>query len=79
MLSLSIFLSRSYVEEDLLSLPQDMESWKFLHERIVRLMSRRPPGFFVEAGALDGEYLSNTLYLEKVCFVCPNGCKSLLI
>lgn len=53
---------------------KDMESWKFLHERIVRLMSQRPPGFFVEAGALDGEYLSNTLYLEKVY-----GWKGLLV
>ncbi|KAG7165405.1 uncharacterized protein LOC121870557 [Homarus americanus] len=45
---------------------KDMDSWKFLHERLVRLMAHRPPGFFIEAGALDGQYLSNTLHLEKV-------------
>ncbi|XP_071514632.1 uncharacterized protein [Panulirus ornatus] len=44
---------------------KDMESWKFLHERVVRLLEHSSPGFFIEAGALDGEYLSNTLHLEK--------------
>ncbi|XP_068209428.1 uncharacterized protein [Palaemon carinicauda] len=36
-------------------------------QKILRaLFDARPPGFFVEAGALDGEYLSNTLYLERI-------------
>ncbi|CAL4122413.1 unnamed protein product, partial [Meganyctiphanes norvegica] len=53
---------------------KDMDSWKWLHERILKLFSKRPPGFFIEAGALDGEYLSNTLHLEKVY-----GWKGLLV
>ncbi|KAK7082407.1 hypothetical protein SK128_022335 [Halocaridina rubra] len=42
----------------------DMDSWKFLHQHILRLFGDYSPGFFIEAGALDGEYLSNTLHLE---------------
>ncbi|XP_064077764.1 uncharacterized protein LOC135195459 [Macrobrachium nipponense] len=36
-----------------------------LHRVITQILGGRPPGFFVEAGALDGEWLSNTLHLEK--------------
>ena len=32
---------------------------------LVDLFGRQRKGFFIEAGAYDGEMISNTLYLEK--------------
>ncbi|XP_037779224.1 uncharacterized protein LOC119575668 [Penaeus monodon] len=39
--------------------------WPELDRIIKTLFDHKSDGFFVEAGALDGEYLSNTLYLER--------------
>lgn len=40
-------------------------SWAFLYPEIRKFFGRHRGGFFVEAGALDGEKLSNTLWLEQ--------------
>ncbi|XP_066949320.1 uncharacterized protein [Macrobrachium rosenbergii] len=49
-------------------------SWLYLDTTIRFLFKDEPPGFFVEAGALDGEYISNSLQLEL-----EKGWKGLLV
>jgi hypothetical protein len=34
-------------------------------KHLVKLFKQKRKGFFIEAGAFDGESFSNTLYLEK--------------
>ncbi|KAK4315180.1 hypothetical protein Pmani_013578 [Petrolisthes manimaculis] len=53
------------VDQSYLSYRNSSLGWEKLHLLVVTLFDHQPPGFFVEAGALDGEYLSNTLYLER--------------
>nr|XP_045611896.1 uncharacterized protein LOC123766657 [Procambarus clarkii] len=40
-------------------------SWKSIYKQIKQLFGAQRGGFFIEAGALDGERLSNTLWLER--------------
>ena len=41
-------------------------SFRGMHERIVDLFGSTP-GYFIEAGAVDGVFESNTYYLERFC------------
>ncbi|KAK7065241.1 hypothetical protein SK128_013242, partial [Halocaridina rubra] len=40
-------------------------NWDFIHDVIKDLFKNERGKFFIEAGALDGEHLSNTLWLEQ--------------
>ncbi|XP_042880873.1 uncharacterized protein LOC122258770 [Penaeus japonicus] len=40
-------------------------SWPFIHKYVKHFFREQMLGFFVEAGALNGELLSNTLWLEQ--------------
>nr|XP_027229219.1 uncharacterized protein LOC113820964 [Penaeus vannamei] len=43
----------------------DRLGWDFIHRHVRQLFAQQRGGFFVEAGALDGQFISNTLWLEK--------------
>ncbi|KAF4522324.1 hypothetical protein B566_EDAN011325, partial [Ephemera danica] len=34
-------------------------------KKVLELLQNKTSGFFIECGALDGEFISNTLYMER--------------
>ncbi|XP_064107721.1 protein Star-like [Macrobrachium nipponense] len=49
-------------------------SWQYINYYLKQFFINQTSGFFVEAGALDGEFISNTLWLEQTL-----GWKGLLV
>ena len=47
------------------SLPIDFKQFFVKERHLVKLFRNQKRGFFIEAGAYDGEMLSNSLYLEQ--------------